>query len=1716
VLTSGNTAVNNIILTGNLSANNAALLTSTISTSLTLLGTVKDGLSSVGTNNQVLSSNVTGVRWINLPVYSATSPLLYNSGTGVFSIQQANASQNGYLSSADWITFDGKQTAISLTTTGNSGASTLVGSTINVPNYTLSGLGGVPQTRTLTINGVTYNLSADRTWTLATGVSSVSATTPLFSTGGVNPDISIQKADSALDGYLSSADWLTFNSKQPAGNYITSLTGEATGAGPGATAVTLSTTAVTGKLLTGLNLAAGGTISATDSILIAFGKTQNQISALVGGVIFKGTWNASTNTPTLVSSVGVQGNYYIVSVAGNTNLNGITDWQVGDWAIFNGTVWDKVDNTDAVSSVNGFTGAVNLTTDNIPEGSTNLYYTNTRARTALSFVAGSGAYNNTTGVITIPTNNNQITNGSNYITLASLSAVSPLSYINTTGVFSISQSTTSTDGYLSSIDWNTFNNKQATITLTTTGTSGAATFVSNTLNIPQYQSVLTNPITGTGTSGQVAYFNGTSSLTSSATFAFTPTSQLLVNNSVTAASAIARGTNLTPTLTAAANGDVLVGLDINPTFNVGAFTGYLQYGLRVRANTNQLNTNDYVAIFENTNAVYGNGIRIIGGGDKSAIRLLLSTANNDGTDVFRVRANGSISVGTGNNNNNGTIIDNNSISLGGYQTIANSGSVGIVFSPFSAANAVTFRQSGNVLIGTTTDAGFRLDVNGTARVQSFTTINAAPAVNGSAALLVQSTTNNSVSALLYGIDNNSTITTINSSSSYIGINSRNAIGASLVQATSVQGALNISAGTTTAAIGYSVNSAVIGTGAATLFIGYNFENVFTSGSGAVTRQIGIRINNLTTGSAANVGILFNNSAGTSVNGTWDIYAQSGNNSYFAGSLGIGTTSLAGITLNIAKNLTGATASTQVFAQPTIQSDVTGTAIIYNAFPSTQAAAFTINNLYYYQANQATIGAASAINTQVGFRVASSLTGATNNFAFRSELAAATNVWNLYMGGTANNYFAGSLGIGTTSVDTTMLRISRAFTSTLATSIFLDSQVSSTNASANYIVTSANTEAATFTTQIRHISLTQGTFGAGSTVTSQFGIIVGDLTGATNNYGFFGNISAATNRWNLYMGGTANNFMAGSLGIGATSLVGRSLSVTKNITGAVTSYGIISNGQIQSDATSSVRLFNSVANTVAASFTLSSLVHYYTEQVTFGAGSTVTNQYGFYAESNLTGATNNYGFFGNIPSGTNRWNLYMAGTANNYLAGSLGIGSTSFGAKLQVNNAATVGTGSTAMSAINPIIFVDNGNAANGSIVIKSHSVGAGNVVGALRFASSPDGANYNYAGIEALSSASSVVETLSFKIPSSNGAAATSNEIARIDINGLLIGTQTTIVGTSLVVGKMTGSTVSRGILSSGTIQSNVTSQARYFNSAASTAAASFTLTSLFHYYAEQGTIGAGSVVTNQYGYVAESNLTGATNNYGFFGSIPSGTNRWNLYMAGTAANYMAGVLNIGTTTLSGYTLDVNGTARVQGVITGSVSGGTLTLGTASTNTTAISISGFFQNTGAISITNSNSRGFTNEINLQGNGYITRYNGNSSSVTEGNTYYGAFGNINITAGTIDMNGFYFFPTIVSETGATIKAFNSGLSAASNRWNLYMQGTAANYMAGQVAIGSTTLNASAALQVTSTTQGFLPPRMTTTQRTAIATPATGLIVYQTDGVEGLWLNTSTGWRELTVV
>ena len=748
------------------------------------------GVFTIPTNTNQLTN---GASFITLTSLSASSPLSYSNTTGAFSISQANTSTNGYLSSFDWNTFNSKQTALTLgnltssdiTVTGGTGAVVGSGATMTLAtvNTNVGAYGDSTHVPTITVNAKGLVTAASQT--------------------------AIPTATNSVTGLLTYADWSTFNGKQNQLNgtgfvkasgttitydnstYLTTIEGITAGGELSGTyaSPSLVNSAVTGKVLTGVNIT-GGTIVSTDSILTAFGKVQNQINGLIGGSIYQGTWNANTNTPTLTSSVGTSGYYYIVSVAGTTNLNGITDWQVGDWAIFNGGVWQKVDNTDAVVSVNGFTGAVSLTTSDISEGSnlyftnartiastltgytsgagtitssdtiltaiqklngnigsivsgvssvfgrtgavvsgigdyttsqvtegtnlyftdtraraaisltttgtsgaatyvsgvlnipnygsaltgyvpytgatsdvnlglfdlktaklwlydvpnagygsleltdgvlhfedadghsmvtmedgyltianastirallnvsglsanrdyafpnasgtlaltsdisypvtsvfgrtgavvatsgdytttqvtegTNLYYTDTRARASLSFVAGSGAYNSTTGVITIPTNNTQITNGSNYITLASLSATSPLSYNNTTGAFTIAQATTSTNGYLSSTDWNTFNSKGsgtvtsvAALTLGTTGTDVSSSVATSTttpvitLNIPtasatnrgalsstdwttfnNKQAALTNPVTLSGsiTTNYLTKWTGTNTI----------------------------------------------------------------------------------------------------------------------------------------------------------------------------------------------------------------------------------------------------------------------------------------------------------------------------------------------------------------------------------------------------------------------------------------------------------------------------------------------------------------------------------------------------------------------------------------------------------------------------------------------------------------------------------------------------------------------------------------------------------------------------------------------------------------------------------------------------------------------------------------------------------------------------------------------------------------------------------------------------------------------------------------------------------------------------------------------------------------------------------------------------------------------------------------------------------------------------------------------------
>ena len=93
--------------------------------------------------------------------------------------------------------------------------------------------------------------------------------------------------------------------------------------------------------------------STNDTTVATTAFVQNVIGTIPAGLVFQGTWNASTNSPTLTSGSGTTGNFYIVSVAGSTNLDGITDWQVGDWAVFieqgASDQWEKIDNSSVLS-----------------------------------------------------------------------------------------------------------------------------------------------------------------------------------------------------------------------------------------------------------------------------------------------------------------------------------------------------------------------------------------------------------------------------------------------------------------------------------------------------------------------------------------------------------------------------------------------------------------------------------------------------------------------------------------------------------------------------------------------------------------------------------------------------------------------------------------------------------------------------------------------------------------------------------------------------------------------------------------------------------------------------------------------------------------------------------------------------------------------------------------------------------------------------------------------------------------------------------------------------------------------------------------------------------------------------------------------------------------------------------------------------------------------
>jgi uncharacterized protein YukE len=379
-----------------------------------------ESLNTLTNKNQVFAFGTSGT------TPNVVSTVVSTTGTHTFNFPLASTAgvTAGLISKAQYDIFNAKEPAITIGTTSQYYRGDKTFQTLNTTAVAEGTNLYYTDTRArLSISGgtgITYNST--------TGV--ITNTITQYTDALARASISLTTTGSGAATYNSTTGVLNVPTFTISG---LSAGGELSGTYPNPS---LLNSAVVGKVLTGY-YTLSGIVSATDTILQAFGKVQNQLNSLSGSLSYQGSWNASTNTPTIVSSTGTNGHYYIVNVAGTTTIDGISSWAIGDWIVFNGSTWQKIAN-QSVTSVNGLSGVVILTTTNLSEG-TNLYYTDARARAAIS-VSGSLSYNSGTGVISYTTpSTSGITEGSNlYYTdaraRASISGGTGISYSSSTGI----------------------------------------------------------------------------------------------------------------------------------------------------------------------------------------------------------------------------------------------------------------------------------------------------------------------------------------------------------------------------------------------------------------------------------------------------------------------------------------------------------------------------------------------------------------------------------------------------------------------------------------------------------------------------------------------------------------------------------------------------------------------------------------------------------------------------------------------------------------------------------------------------------------------------------------------------------------------------------------------------------------------------------------------------------------------------------------------------------------------------------------------------------------------------------------------------------------------------------------------------------------------------------------------------------------------------------
>lgn len=299
------------------------------------------------------------------PMATSTDDLAEGSTNQYYTAARARSTLSA--TSASGVSYNSTTGVISLGSIPNS---SLANNSITI-NGTAVALGG---TRTLDTDAVSEG-STNLYHTTARARGAVSAGTGISynSTTGVISTSAIPNAS------------LT-NSKVTVGTTDISLGGSATTI---AGLVSVTSTGFTGALT-------GNADTATSAGKWTTARTITLGGDLTGSVSIDGSANATLTATVAANSVALgtdtTGNY-MVDVSAGTGIS--------------------VSHTAGEGST--ATVSLNATTDNVSEGS-NLYYTDARARAAVSFTAGSGGYNSTTGVITIPTNTNQLTNGAGFIT----------------------------------------------------------------------------------------------------------------------------------------------------------------------------------------------------------------------------------------------------------------------------------------------------------------------------------------------------------------------------------------------------------------------------------------------------------------------------------------------------------------------------------------------------------------------------------------------------------------------------------------------------------------------------------------------------------------------------------------------------------------------------------------------------------------------------------------------------------------------------------------------------------------------------------------------------------------------------------------------------------------------------------------------------------------------------------------------------------------------------------------------------------------------------------------------------------------------------------------------------------------------------------------------------------------------------------------------------